>query len=112
MAASGWLWALLPDVRARERPRFLFFGALIALLSFAQTLGLAVSEALFVAKLGVAALAPGFIAASLVTVLGSLLYAARVGALRNDVLFVRWLAGAALLLAGATVGVVREVEPV
>src|SRR5512134_3763163 len=102
MAASGWLWTLLPDVRARERSRFLFFAGLVALLSFAQTLGLAASEALFVAEVGVQALAPTFIAASLVTVLGSLFYAVRVGAVRNDLLFIRWLAGAAVVLALAT----------
>jgi len=110
MAASAALWRLLPDVRVRERPRFLFFGGLVALLSFAQTLGLAASEALFVAKLGAHALAPAFIAASLVTVLGSLFYAVRVGAVRNDLLFVHWLAGAATVLALATGAVWREVE--
>ncbi|HZO08286.1 MAG TPA: hypothetical protein VFC77_02825, partial [Myxococcota bacterium] len=62
MAATAALWRLLPDVRAGEYDRFLFFAGLVALLSLAQTLGLAASEALFVAKLGAAALAPGFIA--------------------------------------------------
>ncbi len=110
MGAPAALWRLLPDVRVQERPRFLFFGGLVALLSFAQTLGLAASEALFVAKLGARALATAFIAASLVTVLGSLLYAVRVGAVRNDLLFVRWLAGAALALAAATAAAAREIE--
>src|SRR5437867_2231555 len=103
MDASGALWRLLPDVRAGERARFLFFAGLIAQISLAQTLGLAASEALFVAKLGAAALAPAFIAASLLTVLGSLCYAVQVGAMRNDLLFVRWLGGSALLLFAATV---------
>ena len=102
MAASAALWRLLPDVRAGEHDRFLFFAGLVALISLAQTLGLAASEALFVAKLGAAALAPGFIAASLVTVVTSLIYAVRVGILRNDVLFVRWLAAAAAVLAATT----------
>src|SRR3990172_4805416 len=56
MAASAALWRLLPDVRVQERSRFLFFGGLVALLAFAQTLGLAASEALFVAKLGAPAI--------------------------------------------------------
>jgi hypothetical protein len=112
MAAPAVLWRLLPDVRAGERSRFLFFAGLVALLSFAQTLGLAASQALFVAKLGARELAPAFVAASLVTVLGSLLYAVRVGALRNDLLFVRWLAGSALVLAAAAAAALREVEAV
>jgi len=102
MAVSGALWRLLPDVRTGEHARFLFFAGLVAQISLAQTLGLAASEALFVAKLGVAALAPAFIAASLLTVLGSLLYAVQVGAMRNDLLFVRWLGASALLLLAAT----------
>ena len=110
MAATAALWRLLPDVRAGEYDRFLFFAGLVALLSLAQTLGLAASEALFVAKLGAAALAPGFIAASLVTVLLSLVYAVRVGVLRNDVLFVRWLAGAAVVLAATTAATAAGVE--
>jgi HEAT repeat protein len=110
MAARDLVWRLVPDVRARERPRFLFFAGLIALLAFAQTLGLAASETLFVAELGVRALAPAFIAASLVSVIGSLLYAIRVGRLRNDVLFIRWLAGSATLLAAAAVAVGLGVE--
>jgi HEAT repeat protein len=110
MAARDALWRLLPDVRVQERSRFLFFGGLVALLSFAQTLGLAASEALFVARLGAGALAGAFVAASLVTVLGSLLYAVRVGAVRNDILFVRWLGGAAITLAVATGAAGREVE--
>ncbi len=110
MAVSDALWRLVPDVRVQERSRFAFFGGLVALLSFAQTLGLAASEALFVAKLGAGALAPAFIAASLVTVLGSLFYAVRVGAVRNDILFIRWLVGAAISLALATGAAWREVE--
>src|SRR5262249_15088431 len=57
-----------------------------------------------------AALAPGFIAASLVTVVLSLVYAVRVGALRNDVLFVRWLAGAGGALALAAVATAAGLE--
>jgi len=110
MAARDALWRLLPDVRVQERSRFLFFGGLVSLLSFAQTLGLAASEALFVAKLGAGALAPAFIAASLATVLGSLFYAVRVGSVRNDILFVRWLGGAAIALAAATGAAWREIE--
>ena len=111
MAASP-LWALLPDVRAGERPRFPFFAGLIALLSFAQTLGLAASESLFVAKLGAGKLAIGFIAASVFTVVGSLYYAVRVGTVRNDLLFVRWLSGAALVLGAASAAAFYEVEAV
>ncbi len=110
MAASALVWALLPDVRAGERPRFPFFAGLIALLSFAQTLGLAASESLFVAKLGAGALALGFIAASIFSVVGSLFYAVRVGAVRNDLLFVRWLTGSAGLLAAVTAAALYEVE--
>jgi HEAT repeat protein len=96
------IWRLLPDVRARERSRFLFFAGLFTLVSLAQTVGLAGSEALFLAEFGAAQLAPTFIAAAAVTVLASLVYAVRVGAERNDRLFFRMLFGAGLLLLLAT----------
>ena len=94
-------WRLLPGVRARERSRFLFFGSLFGLISLAQTLGLAGSEALFLARIGVQHLPAVFIAASALTVLGSLLYAAGVDQRRNDVYFVQMLGlgGALLVLA-------------
>jgi HEAT repeat protein len=106
------LWRVLPGVRTRERSRFLFFAGLVALISLAQTLGLAASEALFVAKLGAHALAPAYVAASLLTIVTSLYYAVRVGVQRNDRLFVRWLAGSALLLAALAAAALRDVPGV
>lgn len=98
-------WRLFPDVRPQERPRFLFFAALATLVSLAQTLGLAGAEALFMSKLRASLLPYAFIGASIATVLGSVLYAARVGSARNDSLFVQMLtgAGAALAVASALV---------
>jgi len=95
-------WRFLPAVRRSERARTVFFAGLMTLVSAAQTLGLAGSEALLLAKLGAERLPSAFIAAALATVLGSLLYAWRVGAVRNDRLFVWMLAGSAALLAAAT----------
>lgn len=98
-------WRLLPDVRSGERPRFLFFVGLATLISLAQTMGLAGSEALFLAEFGAGELGRAFIAASVFTVLGSMAYALRVGVARNDVLFVQMLGASGVLLIGATAGV-------
>jgi HEAT repeat protein len=104
VAMKGWgepLWQLLPAVRRDERSRAVFFTGLFTLISAAQTLGLAGSEALLLAELGAGWLPQTFIAASLLTVLGSMIYATRVGENRNDDLFVRMLAAAAALLGVA-----------
>ena len=106
-AGSDTFWRLLPDVRADERSRFLFFAALLTLVSLAQTLGLAGTEALFLAEFGAGKLPQTFIAASLFTVLGSIAYALRVGEARNDRLFVQMLVGSGALLAAATFGVLE-----
>jgi len=98
-------WRQLPGVRSQERSRFLFFAGLATLISLAQTLGLTGSEALFLAQYGAAGLPRTFVAAALATVLGSMLYAARVGVARNDALFVQMLAGAAVALFGATAAI-------
>jgi CRP-like cAMP-binding protein len=111
-ARSETFWRLLPDVRAGERSRFLFFAGLFTLVSLAQTMGLAGTEALFLAELGVARLPEAFIAASVFTVLGSMVYAVRVGQVRNDSLFIWMLLGAGLVLGAATVGVVMGQEGV
>jgi HEAT repeat protein len=98
---AGWkrlLWRLLPEVRPRERGRFLFFLGLSGLVSLAQTLGLAGSEALFLARIGVDWLPLTFIAASAATVLGSFFYAILVGRTRNDRLFGQLLVAGALFL--------------
>ena len=92
---------LFPAVRPAERGRFLFFFALLALVTLAQTVGLVGAETLFLSRLGSAALPRAFVGAALATVLASLAYAAVVGRARNDGLFVALLAGAAALLAGA-----------
>jgi len=101
-ARAELFWRLLPDVRTGERSRFLFFAGLFTLISLAQTVGLAGSEALLLGTLGARALPSTFLFASLVTVAGSIGYAALVGRLRNDDLFIGMLiAAAALLGAGA-----------
>jgi HEAT repeat protein len=97
-ARAELFWRLLPDVRAGERTRFLFFAGLFTLINVAQTVGLAGSEALLLGELGARALPLTFIFASLATVLGSILYAVWVGRLRNDDLFAWLLALSALLL--------------
>jgi len=105
-------WRLLPAVRRSERSRAIFFAGLMTLISAAQTLGLAGSEALLLANLGTQRLPEAFIAAALVAVAGSLLYAWGVGAARNDRLFVWMLAGVAALLAAATPAAAQAVAPV
>jgi len=106
MARRGeFFWRLLRDVRPGERSRFLFFSGLLALISLAQTLGLAGSEALFLAEFGAAGLAPAFIAASIATVFLSMVYAVCVGATRNDVLFVGMLIATGSMLVLAALGV-------
>ncbi len=102
-ARTALLWRLFPDVGTGERPRDLFFFGLITLIGLAQTMGLAGSEALFLANLGAGRLPPTFIAAALVTVVGSMLYALRVGAVRNDGLYIQMLLGTGALLMVATV---------
>jgi HEAT repeat protein len=104
-AQTEVFWRQLPGVRTRERSRFLFFAGLATLISLAQTLGLAGSEALFLGHYGAAKLPQTFIAAAVVTVLGSMIYAARVGVVRNDGLFVQMLAGAAIALAAAAAAI-------
>ncbi len=103
-ATSEALWRLLPDVRAHERRRFLFFASLSGLVSMAQTLGLVGAESLFLARFGAERLPEPFIAASLLTVAGSIAYAAVVGNTRNDDLFVAMLLGVVLWLVGASFG--------
>lgn len=91
-------WRLFPAVRGRERTRFLFFGSLFGIVQLAQTLGLAGSEALFLSRVGIGHLPVTFIAASALTVLGSLAYATGVDDKRNDTYFVQMLLGAAVVL--------------
>jgi HEAT repeat protein/ATP/ADP translocase len=98
-------WRQLPGVRTLERSRFLFFAGLATIISLAQTLGLTGAEALFLAHYGAAGLPRTFVAAALVTVLGSMVYAARVGVVRNDGLFTRMLGGAAIILVAATAAI-------
>jgi hypothetical protein len=103
-------WRLLPAVRTSERSRSLFFTALLTLVSAAQTLGLAGSEALLLARLGTERLPEIFVGASLATVLGTMLYAARVGETRNDLLFFQMLVASALGLVAAAVGIEAGIE--
>jgi HEAT repeat protein len=90
-------WRLLP-VRRGERGRALFFISLFMLVSAAQTVGLTGSEALLLSELGADRLPEAFVLASLVTVLGSFVYASRVGSVRNDTLFIAMLAATGLIL--------------
>jgi len=100
LSGDSWIWRLLPDVRAQERSRFLFFAGLFLLISLGQTMGLAGAEALFLAELGIEDLAPAFVAAAGFTVIGSIAYATRVGSARNDTLFIQMLLGSSVFLAG------------
>ncbi len=92
-------------MRPGERGRFLFFAGLSGIASAALTLGIAGSEALFLARVGAGALPRAFVVASLATVAASLVYGASVGRARNDVFFIRILVLGALLLAGTTLAV-------
>lgn len=101
MPARGeGFWRLLPAVRAAERSRFAFFFSLATLISLAQTLGLAGAESLFLGRVGVAYLPHTFMLASAATVVGLLLYATVVGAMRNDLLCARMLLLGGVGLAG------------
>jgi HEAT repeat protein/ATP/ADP translocase len=104
-AGAGIFWRILPDVRLRERPRFLFFGILFFLLTAAETVGLAGADALFLARVGIGDLPLALVLASLAAMVLSLVYAAAVGTFRNDGLFVVLLlvAMGGLLVAGAGV---------
>ncbi len=64
-------WRIFPDVRRQERERFVFFALLSGMISLAQTVGLAGSDALFLAEFGAKALPTTFILASLTSVSGS-----------------------------------------
>jgi HEAT repeat protein len=95
---DGIFWRIFPDVRRHERERFLFFAALSTLITAAQTVGLAGSDALFLSNFGPEALPWAFILASVVSVAGALGYAFLVGRVRNDSLYIGVLAGTAVLL--------------
>lgn len=97
-------WRLLPSVRRPERPRFLFFMNLSGLIMLALTLGLVGAESLLLAAMGAGVLPLTFIAASALTVFGSLIYALGVDQSRNDVYFIRILGVLALLVGLTTVG--------
>jgi HEAT repeat protein len=103
-------WRVFRDIRGYERPRFLFFATLSAVITLGQTIGLAGTDALFLARLGPGALPAAFIVASVVTVATSLLYALVVGRVRNDALFTWMLAGTAILLGAAFFGLETGAE--
>lgn len=102
-------WALFSAVRRKERGRFVFFLTLSGMLAMGQTLGLAGSESLLLAKLGAAALPATFIAASALTVLGNFLYAVGVDSSRNDVYFIRLLIAGAVVLTALTGGIIAGI---
>ena len=109
-ALNKVFWRLLPNLRSHERSRFLFFAALATLGSMAQTVGLVGSEALFLSRFGAEALPEAFIGASLLTVLGTFVYATWVGEVRNDRLFIQMLIGISVLLLGAAAAANNGVE--
>jgi HEAT repeat protein len=98
-------WRLVPEVRSRERGRFLFFASLMGLLSLAQVMGFAGAEALFLGRVGAAKLPLAFVGASAAAVLLSLAYASLVGRARNDAVFFWMLVAAAVVLPGGAAGV-------
>jgi len=108
-ALKNLFWRLFPDVRLQERSRFLFFAELAALISLAQTLGLTGAEALFLAEVGIEFLPVTIIGGSAATVLGFVLYATRVGDVRNDGFFAQMLVAAAIALTAATVGIAYQI---
>src|SRR5262245_2730455 len=105
-------WRLLPAVRRTERSRALFFIGLLTLVTAAQTTGLAGSEALFLAELSALQLPLAFLIAALAAMVGSGVYAALVGASRNDVLFAVMLLGSGAALLAIAIGVADPGRPV
>ena len=105
-------WRLFPDVRVQERSRFLFFAKLAALVSLAQTLGLTGAEALFLAEVGIDYLPITIIGGSVATVLGFVMYAVRVGDVRNDSFFAQMLVGAGIALTAAATGIWLQIPGV
>jgi hypothetical protein len=93
-------WRLLPAVRRTERRRELFFTSLLGLVSAAQTAGLAGSEALFLSERSAHRLPLAFLIAAVAAMLGSGLYVAAVGAVRNDALFTHMLFVSGVTLLG------------
>lgn len=95
------IWRFVRSVRTQERPRLLFFTSVAALVALGQTLGLAGAEALFLTRYGVEYLPQTFVFASVVTILGMLLYAGLVGSTRNDRMFssMLWMASVPLAMA-------------
>jgi hypothetical protein len=98
-------WRLLPAVRRAERAPALFFTTLLALVTAAQTVGLAGSEALFLARLSAQQLPLAFVIAAIAAMIGSAFYALVVGAVRNDTLFAAMLFASGLLLLGVELAV-------
>ena len=109
---TNLFWRLFPDVRVQERSRFLFFAELAALVSLAQTLGLTGAEAMFLSEVGIDYLPITIIGGSVSTVLGFVIYAVRVGDVRNDRFFVQMLVGAGIALTAATTGIRLQVPGV
>jgi HEAT repeat protein len=105
-------WRPIPDVRVQERPQFLFFASLATLISLAQTLGLASAEALFMAEFGAHYLPLALIGGSIATVLSFGVYAARVGEVRNDTLFIQLLVLAAMALVAGIAAIELEIPGV
>jgi HEAT repeat protein len=102
---SEHFWRLLPAVRRSERRRALFFTGLLALVTAAQTAGLAGSEALFLSELSALRLPLAFVIAAITAMMASGIYAAVVGVARNDALFAQMLIGSGVALLGVAVGV-------
>ncbi|HVH06785.1 MAG TPA: hypothetical protein VNE71_12380, partial [Myxococcota bacterium] len=98
---------IFPALRPSEAPRFGFFLALMALVSFAQTVGLVGAESIFLARRGSAELPAAFVIAACATVVVSLAYSAIVGRVRNDALFSAMLLGGGLALAAGAVAAER-----
>lgn len=97
-------WRVLASVRPTERARFLFFLSLLGLINLAQTLGLVGAESLLLTRFGAGILPQTFVAASLVTVFGSLVYALGVDRSRNDAYFIKILGILALAVGGCAYG--------
>lgn len=101
---------LFPEVRRTEIQRFQLFFMLAALLLAGQAIGLTVSESLLLSRLGVKALPQALFAASIVTVIGSLSYAAWVGRHRHEDSFIRLLLGAAGVLVASMALIEQQVS--
>ncbi len=106
-------WRLAPNIREQERSKFAFFFLLSAWLGVAHSIGLTAAETIFLVRVGAEYLPQAIVLAAVITMAGTLAYAAGVGRARHDTSFTSMLSvgglvigllyAASLFVAGAVV---------